>query len=93
MQVDNEDFGKPVAEYFGVSGDGPQVSFSDPFHPFPPLLLFFGWKTWVGGGDLLYTIFAANLMFANVFPYLLFFHRSLHTLEMMMLGSSSLMEM
>ncbi|OMO67473.1 Thioredoxin [Corchorus capsularis] len=25
VQVDNEDFGKPVAEYFGVSGDGPNI--------------------------------------------------------------------
>ncbi|KAE8733792.1 Protein disulfide isomerase-like 1-4 [Hibiscus syriacus] len=25
VQVDNEDFGSPVAEYFGVSGDGPKI--------------------------------------------------------------------
>ncbi|XP_039037633.1 protein disulfide isomerase-like 1-4 [Hibiscus syriacus] len=25
VQVDNEDFGRPVAEYFGVSGDGPKI--------------------------------------------------------------------
>lgn len=26
MDLDNEDYGKPVAEYFGVSGNGPTVS-------------------------------------------------------------------
>lgn len=26
MDLDNEDYGKPVAEYFGVSGNGPKVS-------------------------------------------------------------------
>nr|KJB20274.1 hypothetical protein B456_003G141300 [Gossypium raimondii] len=25
VQVDNEDFGRPVADYFGVSGDGPKL--------------------------------------------------------------------
>jgi len=25
VEMDNEDFGKPVAEYFGVSGDEPKV--------------------------------------------------------------------
>ncbi|XVF46350.1 hypothetical protein PTKIN_Ptkin03bG0020200 [Pterospermum kingtungense] len=25
VQVDDEDFGRPVAEYFGVSGDGPRI--------------------------------------------------------------------
>ncbi|XP_022731208.1 protein disulfide isomerase-like 1-4 [Durio zibethinus] len=25
VQVDNEDFGRPVADYFGVSGDGPKI--------------------------------------------------------------------
>jgi len=26
VDLDNEDYGKPVAEYFGVSGNGPKVS-------------------------------------------------------------------
>jgi len=25
VQLDNEDTGKPVADYFGVTGDGPKV--------------------------------------------------------------------
>ena len=41
MDVDNEDYGKPVADYFGVSGDGPKVSPSfrirTPLAPTPPL--------------------------------------------------------
>lgn len=31
VEIDNEDVGKPVAEYFGVSGDGPNVSLSSAF--------------------------------------------------------------
>lgn len=25
VELDNEDYGKPVADYFGVTGDGPKV--------------------------------------------------------------------
>lgn len=28
VEMDNEDVGKPVSEYFGVSGDDPKVIFS-----------------------------------------------------------------
>ena len=49
MQVDNEDFGRPVADYFGVSGDGPIVRHSCTFYP---LNFIFGWKMWVGGGEI-----------------------------------------
>lgn len=27
VEIDNEDVGKPVSEYFGISGNGPQVIF------------------------------------------------------------------
>ena len=28
VEMDNEDVGKPVSEYFGVSGDDPKVIFA-----------------------------------------------------------------
>ncbi|RWV95039.1 hypothetical protein BHE74_00031372 [Ensete ventricosum] len=33
VEMDNEDVGKPVSDYFGVTGDGPQVSISPIFNP------------------------------------------------------------
>lgn len=27
VEIDNEEVGKPVADYFGITGDGPHVSF------------------------------------------------------------------
>lgn len=38
VEIDNEDVGKPVSEYFGISGNGPQVIFF--FFSFPLLYLF-----------------------------------------------------
>ena len=33
VEMDKEDVGKPVSDYFGVTGDGPQVSISPIFNP------------------------------------------------------------
>lgn len=30
--MDNEDVGKPVSDYFGITGDAPQVCFMFNFH-------------------------------------------------------------
>lgn len=32
VDLDNEDAGKPVADYFGVTGSAPQVISSSPFN-------------------------------------------------------------
>ena len=52
VQVDNEDFGRPVADYFGVSGDGPKVSLSYPLWSFFPLVLFFWMEDMGGRGEI-----------------------------------------
>ena len=54
MQVDNEDFGRPVADYFGVSGDGPEVSLSYFLPPQFYFILFLDGRCGWEGGDLLY---------------------------------------
>ena len=79
VEMDNEDVGVPVANYFGITGDKPKVTFifSLPFSPLP-LFSIASCRNWT---ILMRMLIVRNLPFPICFC---FFFRYWHTQEMMM---------